>query len=237
MAILRRTRTEPDPATLADVEATLAALDRERLIARSTLAAFTKRERDLIEQDAADAELDALDEERRQAERTIARLEVRERALLRQAADLRDVEQKAKFADLIARYAVALERMVEAFGAAIDARQVLVDLRGEASRVGMERIMPLLPIPHSGAPLTHTWLDHFSKLAPRELASLQLPDTPQAFDVHFTRATTLPREPGRIAGHFRQGETAAFGATQALELVRRGAAVWVAKPAEEGDAA
>jgi hypothetical protein len=229
----RATEAPPEPQSIAEIEAALAALDRDRLQLRADLARMVTTESELLAADAPDDTFDALDADRRKAERSLDRLDLRERRLLSVARDLRDVETRARFAEFTTRYAVALDACIDALWAAVEKRNALIDLRAKAQAIGFERHMPLLPLPHAALPLTNEAVARFAAGAPRELASLSPPgNEPPTFRIKFTRTAQLP---GHARPGYRAGDVAAFNASEALAFVAAGAATWVASAATPED--
>lgn len=114
---------QPEPSTIAEIEAALSKLDNEREATLQALAALPARERELIEANADEAQLTELDLSKRRAERALTRAEVIQQRLLSRAAEIQAANRASKWAELKVAYIAAASEFIAAQKEAMRCRE------------------------------------------------------------------------------------------------------------------
>ncbi len=124
-------------ATISDVEAALARLDRERHAAKAMIADAASKRRELL-LTATDQEIDAIDRGADAGRLTLERLEILEPQLLERLASLQSDARRALLAEFEGAYEIRAAALDKAMGALLTVFEDYQALVGQISAAGFE---------------------------------------------------------------------------------------------------
>jgi hypothetical protein len=204
------------PATIADVEASLARLAAERNGAREAVAA-ARAERDaLLIEDQTDDRIAALDAAIERHHLALERCDKLEPILVRELQSLRAEARRRQFEGLCRRYEVAGRQFAASFRGALEGRVALIAIREEAGNFAAERDALLPAPPFMTTPeLSAAWDASMDKLrdamAPKA-APAKAPAAPNPAPTVENGNSRLPGQGSPVARPQRPAQPAAKAA-------------------------
>jgi hypothetical protein len=131
---------ESPPASEADVDTRLAALDRERAAALEILNGAEAGEKQLLEQDADELAFSRHDIRIKNARRTLARLDIRERKLIETGASIEAEARERLWQQHLARFKRAAPEFLQAAKEVLEKHAALWGIINDAHRAGFGAI-------------------------------------------------------------------------------------------------